>query len=348
LQSWGDTRLEGAKGWEGRERVPGRWLWVLKGYRRGLRPPGRGCREAGQGWREAVQGMERARAGRMEGARAGDGGNQGRGDGGSQGRGWREPGQGMERARARGDAGSQGRGWRELGERGWREPGQGMERARAGRRRDMQVAEGGRAGGMQGARGGDGGDQGRGWRGPRERMEGTRGGDGGSQSRGWVVPADNSGWNLDWGISGTEQSGNHLPTRRSRCREAGAGSERGLVATSRGQDTSMPGQEPCVPLPEPPRFSSSSSAAWGLCWVQGGFLLAPPPTLHRLGVCWVDGWLVLPSLTQHIAPTWPHRGMPGPFTMVSVCCCFHRPLLDWEAAGAMRDGGEGSGVPHDG
>lgn len=47
LQSGGVTRLEGAKGWEGRERVPGRWNCVLKGYGRGLTPPGRGCKGVG-------------------------------------------------------------------------------------------------------------------------------------------------------------------------------------------------------------------------------------------------------------------------------------------------------------
>lgn len=47
LQSGGVTRLEGAKGWEGRERGPGRRYCVLKGYGGGLTPPGRGCKGVG-------------------------------------------------------------------------------------------------------------------------------------------------------------------------------------------------------------------------------------------------------------------------------------------------------------
>lgn len=69
-----------------------------------------------------------------------------------------------------------------------------------------------------------------------------------------------------------KQSRNQLPALQNRCRKAGAGTERGLVATSRRprQDTSVPRREPCTLQPEPSRSSSSSSVVGAAPRVRAG------------------------------------------------------------------------------
>lgn len=143
-----------------------------------------------------------------------------------------------------------------------------------------------------------------------------------------------------------KQSRNQLPALQNRCRKAGAGSERGLVATSRGprQDTSMPRAITLLIL----QFSGGGCSR-GPCWAQGGSVLAPTltPPPHNLGVCWVDAWLVCPFLS-HRHSLAPAEGCQSPSPWSLTCCSFHCSLPGCEAAGAMRGGAECSGIPADG
>lgn len=84
----------------------------------------------------------------------------------------------------------------------------------------------------------------------------------------------------------------------------------------------MPGQEPCILLPQP----SPPDQQWGMTmWSMLGAGWVPPCThpysCASLGVCWADTWLVFPSDLL-----W----------------------LGSETAGAVRDGEEGLGILADG
>lgn len=159
-----------------------------------------------------------------------------------------------------------------------------------------------------------------------------------------------------------QQSRNQLPALQNRCRKAGAGSERGLVATSPRprQDTSVPRREPCILQPEPSRSSSPGSAVGDAPGVPAGHGVglslhppSPPPPITWVSAGWTRGWCP-PSLASaaatscHCHSLAPAEGGQSPSPWSLTCCSFHCPLPGCEAAGAMRDGGECSGIPADG